>query len=387
MRKRFRRFRDDERGMSLIYVTVGFMSFFAATTLAIDVGMVMTARTQAQNSADAGALAGAIALAMDSFDNRTAGGPAVQSAVNGALANTVINSSVAVEPADITFPVAPSGEANRVRLTVHRTAARSNPLTTFISAVFNNNLVDIVATATAEAAPANAMTCVRPFTIPDRWQENQDPAWSFDSTFRRYDNKGDEIPNADVYIPTGQDGYEGYDPRDPPTGDKGLRVTLRAGSGNNIAPTMYFSWKMDEGIGGSYYEKNIFSCNQAVVANGDIMQQEPGNMVGPTTAGVDALIAQDPTAYWDEVSNSVRSPLGRSPRVFPIPLYNPDEYDKGKINGRNATLVVANWIGFFVEGRSGNEVYGRVTPILGTIDPDAGPVPEGAFPRAIRLVE
>ena len=34
----------------------GFMAFLAATTLAIDVGMYMVARSQAQNSADAGAL-------------------------------------------------------------------------------------------------------------------------------------------------------------------------------------------------------------------------------------------------------------------------------------------------------------------------------------------
>ena len=90
MLNRLRRVHDDEHGMSLIYVTAGFISFFAATTLAIDVGMAVTARTQAQNSADAGALAGAIALALDSFNDRTASGPAVQSAVNAAAANTVM---------------------------------------------------------------------------------------------------------------------------------------------------------------------------------------------------------------------------------------------------------------------------------------------------------
>jgi len=38
----------DETGMSMVFVSVGFMAFFAATTLAIDVGLFMTARTQAQ---------------------------------------------------------------------------------------------------------------------------------------------------------------------------------------------------------------------------------------------------------------------------------------------------------------------------------------------------
>ncbi len=110
-------------------------------------------------------------------------------------------------------------------------------------------------------------------------------------------------------------------------------------------------------------------------------------MVGPTTQGIDNLNAQDPTAYWDDVCNCAKSPLGRSPRIFPIPLYDPDAYDQGKIEGRNATLVMVSWIGFFVEGRVGNDVYGRITPILGVIDGDAGPAPDNSFPRAVRLVE
>ena len=67
--------------MSLVFVGVGFMAFLAATTLAIDVGMFMTARSQAQNSADAGALPGAVALYFDDYDNRAPSGPAVQSAL------------------------------------------------------------------------------------------------------------------------------------------------------------------------------------------------------------------------------------------------------------------------------------------------------------------
>ena len=68
--KRLNRLHRDERGMSFVFVGMGFMAFMAATTLAIDIGMLMTARTQAQTSADAGALAGALALAFDDYDNR-----------------------------------------------------------------------------------------------------------------------------------------------------------------------------------------------------------------------------------------------------------------------------------------------------------------------------
>ena len=76
--------------MSLVFVSVGFMAFFAATTLAIDVGLMMTARAQAQNSADAAALAGATAFVYNSFADRSAGGPAVQSAINTAKREVII---------------------------------------------------------------------------------------------------------------------------------------------------------------------------------------------------------------------------------------------------------------------------------------------------------
>ena len=51
----------DERG-SLVTIGLSLMALFGATMLAIDVGMLMWGRTQAQVSADAGAPAGATAL-------------------------------------------------------------------------------------------------------------------------------------------------------------------------------------------------------------------------------------------------------------------------------------------------------------------------------------
>ena len=382
MWKTFRNLRRDERGMSFVFIGLGFMAFVAASTLAIDVGMFMTARSQAQTAADAGALAGATALAFNDFDDRSVGGPAVQSAVNTALANSVIGAAPSTTPADVSFPTGPTGN-NRVKVNTFRTGARSNPIPTLIGPLFSVPTVDIQATATAEASPANAMTCVKPFTIPDKWQENKPPPWTVDSEFDRYDNKGKLLPNADAYIPAGQAGYTGYNP----TRDKGTQLTIRAGTGSNVSPSMYFSWAMPSNTGGDDYRDNIANCNTTLVHFGDSEVQEPGNMVGPTNEGIDALIAKDPYAYWDTAKNEVHTSMSPSPRVFPIPLYDPDYYQSQKTNGRNATLRVANWIGFFVENRNGNNVTGRITPILGVIDNNAGPAPTGIFPVSIRLVQ
>jgi hypothetical protein len=382
MRARLRHLGRDESGMSLVFVGLGFMAFVAATTLAIDVGMFMTARTQAQTAADAGALGGATAFVYNSFDDRSPGGPVVQSAINTALKNSVIGKDVSVNAADVTFPIGTNGTYNRVRVGVFRTGERLNPVGTLVGSMFGLSSIDISAFATAEAVPANAMTCVKPFTIPDKWVEKQDAQWSNNSTFDRYDNKGNLIANPDVYIPPGQPGYKGYT-----YADAGTIIRLRSSNGNKVAPTMYWSWKMPEAIGGSFYEENIAGCNTSQIGFGDLMQQEPGNMMGPTIAGVDVLMAKDPTAYWDTFDNKVVSSQSPSPRVFPIPLYDPDYYQSGVTTGRNATLRVANWIGFFIEGHTSNEVYGRITPITGVVNPNLAPAPAGTFPLAIRLVQ
>jgi hypothetical protein len=112
---------------------------------------------------------------------------------------------------------------------------------------------------------------------------------------------------------------------------------------------------------------------------------EPGSMVGPTNSGIDLLIARDPNARWD--GQRVVSNQHPSPRVAIIPLYDPVYYATGVQQGRNTDLKVANFLGFFIESRSGNNVYGRITPVSGVVSPTGAPVPTGAFPTVIRLVE
>lgn len=379
------RLHRDERGMSFIFVGMGFMAFLAATTLAIDVGMFMTARSQAQNSADAGALAGAVALLFDDFDNRSSSGPAVQSALEASRGNEVVGAQVDVTPSDVTFLVGPQGISNRVRVNVFRTVARGNAVPTLMGRYFGVSRADVTATATAEASPANAMTCVKPFTIPDKWTERQDPGgWdSLNSTFDMVNNKGVPLANPDVYVPADQTGYTGYDQER----DRGMELMIRAGTGNNITPSFYFSYAMGDITGGSEYRWNIANCNTTMMGWGDLLLAEPGNMVGPTTQGIDDLIARDTNAYWDRSANRAVSTNNPSPRVIVIPVYDPVYYDTGKRNGRDADLKVANYVGFFVEGRSGNNVYGRITPVSGLYRGNGGPAPSGAFPKAIRLVE
>ena len=162
--------------------------------------------------------------------------------------------------------------------------------------------------------------------------------------------------------------------------------------GNNIQPTFYFSWSMPgmpQGeIGGDWYRENISGCNTTVISRGEVAIQEPGNLMGPTVQGLEELLALDPTAYWqsDATGGHYVSNMNPSPRVFPIPLYNPDDYDLGKKTGRNATLNVSGFIGFFLENVQGNEAYGRIFPITG-VTAATSPTPTAPLAYVIRLVQ
>jgi hypothetical protein len=371
--------------MSLVFISVGFMSFMAATTLAIDVGMFMTARNQAQNSADAAALSGAVALVRNSYTDRSPAGPVVRSAVLTAQENRILGENVSVTAADVTFPPAPSGALSRVRVQVYRTIERENPVPTLLGAFFGVPTVDITAAATAEAAPANAMTCVKPFMIPDKWIEKQTPEWDPTDVYNKYTTNGKTLhANPDVYIGSG-DLYTGYSYSE----DIGRQLVLRAQTGGNIQPSFYFSWKMPDDVGGDYYRENIANCNQSRIVRGATIIQEPGAMEGPTIQGIEDLIAKDPNAYWDEDCDCVKGSLfpGQSPRTFPIPLYDPEYYADGKAHGRDADFRVANFLGFFVDRVQGNGIYGRVTRITGMVDETAAEAPDDSLPMAIRLVQ
>ena len=91
------------------------------------------------------------------------------------------------------------------------------------------------------------MTCVKPFTIPDKWTEKQTPPWDPNDTFDVFDNKGKPLANPDIYIPAGQPGYTGYNAER----DKGTLLMIRAGTGNKITPSFYFSLAIGGITGGA----------------------------------------------------------------------------------------------------------------------------------------
>ncbi len=93
------------------------------------------------------------------------------------------------------------------------------------------------------------MTCVKPFTIPDRWIEKQTPPWD-PTTRSTCTTSGKPLANPDVYIrqPTSRT-YTGYNAER----DKGMEVLLKADNGIKIAPSFYYPWAIPGNSGGSDY--------------------------------------------------------------------------------------------------------------------------------------
>ena len=101
---------------------------------------------------------------------------------------------------------------------MYRSAARLNALPTFFAQIIGITSQDIRATATAQVRTGNAVECMKPWAVADKWDENwEDGApntgpWTPESDFDKYRKQGgDYVPDPavttpDVYIaPTASD--------------------------------------------------------------------------------------------------------------------------------------------------------------------------------------
>lgn len=394
-----RRWRS-ERGAVLIQVAFAFLGLTAFSAFVVDYGVMWSARRQAQNAADAAAMAAATSLGfVDAADQ----GLARTAALNAAAANLIWGQPPDITAADITFPPCPVGAPGFgtntcVRVDVFRNQrAGGSPLPTIMGGVVGINNQGVRATATAEVLYGNASTCVKPFAIPDKWTElrnNNGPAgWDPTDDFERYvqngNNQGALLSPADAYTPpvTGNNG-SGFDV----TIDYGLRLEIKSGNPNQaLQPGWYAPVVINPGcVGGNCYREAIAGCSPTVIDEGDVLTMEPGNMIGPTNQGISDLIAPDPRR-WDEFANGGTGGITGSctgtncTRVVAIPVFNPDVWDLGPSNGRS-TVVVTRLIGMFIDRLQGNDVIGYLVPYPSAAYSGTGGVPGSSFVVSIVLV-
>jgi Putative Flp pilus-assembly TadE/G-like len=398
----------DERGAVLVHVTVAIVGLLGFAALVIDYGVMWSSRRQAQNAADAAAMAGAISLAYDDPDDFDR---ARESAVKTGTENVVFGLSPNIDPdADISFPTCPPGAPGVpdtcVRANVYRNEDK-DPLPTFFARLFGRSEQGVKATATAQLLTGNASDCIRPWAVMDKWQEvvkctnfsgpncsggwvaNPNP-WTTEDTFDKYllNGQGGLDPEVnppavgpDVYIPpTEDDPGTGFQPflsdGVTPGPDYGRYLTLKLGSGNSGRISSGWFKALDlpcsdpdcpTNSGAQKYGWSITHCVGTALGIGDTIPIETGNMAGQTDhnvydqpgQGAMALGEIDPDAYWDPVTKTIKGSCApgicedglyytESPRIVPVPLANMDAYLSTNPSGAGGSVTITNIFGFFI---------------------------------------
>ena len=406
-----------ETGAMLAHMAFMMLAILSISALSIDAGVKWVARGQAQNAADAGALAGAVALSFDDPDDFTDTGMAKQSALLYAQRNLVWGQAPNVQvDTDVTFPPCPDGsEDTCVRVDVYRNQARGNALPTFFAALAGVTNQGVRATATAQVRTGNASECLRPWAIVDRWNEYFGPStYGVPGPLDTYDTYAPRVQDRepDVYIAPTED--------DPGTGfrypqDVGQQFAIHTGAPGNAAVSS--GWyrnidlpRVDSGsLGGNTYGANIVSCNgypTAIAPAGTVcpdataltshadkvywaargcVRVQTGVIQGQTRDGIRDVFAMDPAARWSTTMNNgaggVSSQYSPSPRIVPVSVLDIGQYLASDPSGSGGVLRIVNIFGFFIEG------MGDIDRNTGAIifDPN-NPVPQNAQTVIGRLV-
>jgi hypothetical protein len=356
----------DQRGSVLLLVAFTIAACLAFAALAIDGAILLTARTQLHNAADAAALAGASGL-LD-------GGPsvAIDRAIRFASLNSAVQkelSTVHITPEDISFP-----EPNVIRVRTHRTEATDDALRTYFLRIvnpFNGNRADVTATSAARVHDICGARCLKPWAVPDRWDDANDNGIYDDGEY--YDKDATGFTESL---------------------DAGTQVVLKVGEPQEtIESGVFFPITfppLDTGqgkpqTGGKDYWDWIVSCAPYLVNSGDRLLIEPGNMAGPTHHGMEELTAQDPQAFWDGFSESVSgSAYARSPRITLVPFFDPRFPPTSGRNWVTVTKIGA----FFIERLHPNgDIIGRFVRVTAQGTPCANKELGNSMVKGIALVE
>lgn len=420
----------NERGATIALVAVTLTAILGMGALAVDVGMLMKARSDAQRTADAAALAGASAFIDDNvpinaraeararaleYANRNyVGGTTVNIDSSGG-GTTETGTKWVVRTAEAVIVIIP--DSMKVRAIIRRAG-----IGTFFARIMGQNTATVSAKAAAEAVNSNGTKCVKPFALPDMWDESADDLngnrlwdngeeWEYNlgiDTYKPYE--GDAVQYPALY----ETGYgsswrnespEAIAPYNKYIGDKGRQIIIKPQDPNDsgvITPGIFYPWVIPDdpsqtancGVGGSGggeagaapYSQNICSCNNSMVILGQDYEIQTGNMVGPSYFGIRDLINMDPSAVWDPIGDSVKYSRAASwldsPRVIKIALWDPIEISKsGKTSIKFTNIAL-----MFVESQP--RMHDAITARFITYAPGAATTgPGGPLVKTLRLIE
>lgn len=422
----------DERGSTLVMMAVTLFSMLALAALAIDLASLRDARSEAQRTADAVALAGASAFRDYPWVDETTSDEAQTRAIGIARLNMVRSDTI-----DVRNPVAtPSTYAwGRVRvvetpqLTLNiipdsqkvRAWVRHAGISTFFGGMLGVPYGHVQAKSAAWATNAGPeVNCLKPFVMPDMWWESdKDEEDVNDNDYMEPSTSGpgndqdgeswkfepESIGGDDYYLPFDPSVTE--DPSRPQTGygsgmrsgvgypgDVGLPMLIKPQTGNgngNSAPERMGNafWLLDfDGQNGNVREEIASLCATAQI--GDPVPYLPGGHTGGTKKGVEDLIDEDPNATWNQtdrvVENSDYADWTQSPRVIIIGLISPEYWIADKKNTKpDEGSVFTNFARMFLLDVEGNDNVQAI--FLGAAPGGTGGPTGGTLVKLLQLIE
>lgn len=411
-------FARDDRGIAVVWVAISMGIIIGSAILAIDLSSIQATRTQLQNAADAAALAAVQELGPSSTlslseKRQNATQQAITfAALNRAFIDRTVG-PVNITSEDVTFP-----EVNKVTVRTHRTEATGDPLRTYFIRLippFGDGLADVQADATAQIEGADAANGFFPWVLQDRYEDrdgdgewddapepytdqNGNGQWDEGEPYEDLDKHG-TYSEGDYYDPIAT----GYGTAPPsPFNDVGLQLVLKQGNPAGTLtsgffypcrwpPLDYYTGEAPLG-GGDVYNEWIVNKSPYWVKIGDVLRLEYGNMQGPTKHGVDQIIDECPTSFFNPEGDPPEIPWvdGHShdisidcPRIGAIAFFDPSNV-QGSSDKFVTVVKLSYW---FVESIGAqNTVYGRLIEI---VDADAlgGGGFSGGFIYTIKLVE
>ncbi len=364
----------NERGASITIVAVSLFAMLGMAALAVDMGMLLKVRSDAQRVADAAALAGAAEFLKGSPSDWKE--EAAQLALDYAGANYVgwygvdTLNSIVMDSGTRRIINSPEAyvqsipDSQKVRVFVRRAATG-----TWFGKLLGRDLVPISAKAAAQTVDAGSGKCVKPFAVPDIWEDadnDTDPGnpnndlpdiagqqgggakgeeWEFETAAGDVYSRFKDPNNSDS---TQWTGY-GSSWRNKPNNwyaddqtyqkrwwnDWGRPMSIKMSNPQDApSPGFFYPWTMpydssnpgaycnglgecqSPGNGANWYKWNIANCNPVPVAiEVDFAQDtgylnKPGNMIGPTNQGIQDLMDEDPNACWQEFADTVTGHAG-----------------------------------------------------------------------------
>ncbi len=129
------------------------------------------------------------------------------------------------------------------------------------------------------------------------------------------------------------------------------------------------------GTGADNYRDNIINGFPGLLARGDVVDTEPGDMRGPTRQGLRYRLDADPDATWTTV-------VASSPRIVVVPVVSSFKEASGR-----SVVRVLGFGAFFLEDVQGNQVVGRFLRLV--VDGEPGEFGSGKDygPKVVRLID